>query len=248
MSRSIPPRRAPTLREHPAAATGEHQAFTLIELLVVIAVILILAALVMPVATKSIREATKVTCKSNLGQIGKGNFSYAGNNDHFLPCYGDWYPKHTGDDARLISPPWAVLPYLVDREIYVCPADETPDDPWWWQPNHFDLTRSSYMWNEHIMTTSEYPDWRNPNGWARPLGTIPNPKETGLIADGWAMPNGWTWRTCIPPWRWPEGETGSSRIDWEHDGTVNMLYLDQRVESITHRQILNGEVRSRPRD
>jgi len=239
MSRSIPRRRAPTLREP--------QAFTLIELLVVIAVILILAALIMPVVAKSTRQADTTACRSNLGQIAKANVSYAANNDHFLPCYGDWYPKHDATDSRLISPPWAVLPYLGDREAYVCPTDESPDDPWWWQPNHFDLTRSSYMWNEHIMTTSEYPSWNNPLGRSRPMGQIPNPKDTGLVSDGWAMPNGWTWVKAVPDERLPDSySTPYARIDWEHDGTVNVLFLDMRVEAVRHQDLIDGKVLSDP--
>ncbi|MFW6164365.1 MAG: type II secretion system protein [Planctomycetota bacterium] len=198
------------------------RAFTLIELLVVIAVITILASLTMPAILSAFRQAGAVNCRSNIHQIGVANVNYASNYARFLPCYGDWYPN--GYEARLISPPWAVLPYLQDRKVYICPADPTPGNPWWWNLNHFDLTELSYMWNEHIMTIDAYPSGRS-----KPMGNYPRPHITGLISDGRCMPNGWTWKTAMP---YPLCEY--TRTDFEHDGKANMLFLDQRVEAIDH--------------
>jgi len=196
------------------------RAFTLIELLVVIAVIAILAALVMPAILSAMRQAGTTNCKSNVHQIGLANQLYTNHFAQFLPCYGDWYPN--GYEARLISPPWAVLPYINDRKAYLCPADPTPADPWWWNLNHFDLTELSYMWNEHIMTSALYPSGRS-----QPISTYPKPQKTGLVSDGRCMPNGWTWKTAMPYEMYT-----SSRIDFDHDGKVNMLYLDQSVQSV----------------
>lgn len=198
----------------------DRRGFTLIELLVVIAVIAILAALVMPAIMSAMKQAGTTTCKSNLHQIGVASQLYANQYAQFFPVYGDWYPN--GYEARLISPPWALLPYTRDRKLYLCAADPTPGDPWWWNLNHFDLTELSYMWNEHIMTIDNYPSGR-----ARPISTYPKPHRTGLVSDGWAMPNGWTWNTAMPY----EMFTGS-RIDFDHGGKVNMLILDASVQTI----------------
>jgi prepilin-type N-terminal cleavage/methylation domain-containing protein/prepilin-type processing-associated H-X9-DG protein len=198
------------------------RAFTLIELLVVIAVISVLASITMPSILSAMRQASATQCKSNLRQIGAANMLYASNNGQFLPCYGDWYPD--GYEARLISPPWAVLPYLKDELIYLCPSDPTPADPWWWNLNHFTLTKSSYMWNEHLMTIDSFSCGRS-----LPVGNIPRPFALGLISDGRCMPNGWTWVTAMP---YPLCDY--SRIDWEHDGGVNMLYADQHIKSVKH--------------
>lgn len=203
------------------------RAFTLIELLVVVAVIAILAALAMPAILGAMRQAGSALCKSNLNQIGAANMIYANNYALFLPCYGDWYPN--GYEARLISPPWAALPYVKDRKLYICSADPTPGDPWWWNLNHFDLTESSYMWNEHIMTIDAYHIGRS-----RPVGNYPKPFKTGLICDGSCMPNGWTWETAMPIEMY-----AGTRIDFDHDGKVNMLYLDQRVESVRQIELPN---------
>ena len=85
---------------------------------------------------------------------------------------------------------------------------------------------ASYMWNEHLMTISTYAP-PNPIGRSIPYPNIPNPHNVGLISDGSCMPNGWTWNTAMPIEMFD-----LSRIDWSHDGAVNMLYADQRVEAV----------------
>jgi prepilin-type N-terminal cleavage/methylation domain-containing protein len=219
---------------------AHRKAFTLIELLVVIAVITILASLTMPAITKALRQAAAVQCRSNLGQIGKGNMLYANENDYFLPCYGDSYPWD-GYEERFISPPWLVFKYLTDENIYVCPADPTPGNCVWWSLNHFTLTLSSYMWNEHTMTIDD----GTTGGAARQVMKIRDPHSLALVTDGWECPNGWTWRTCLPPRLYPPEASGNSRIDWEHDGSVNVLYGDQHVARVGYEDL--RDVRSDPR-
>ena len=63
----------------------KRRGFTLIELLVVIAIIAILAAILFPVFATAKERGRQSTCCSNLKQLATAFFSYADDNDGYLP-------------------------------------------------------------------------------------------------------------------------------------------------------------------
>jgi prepilin-type N-terminal cleavage/methylation domain-containing protein/prepilin-type processing-associated H-X9-DG protein len=115
--------------------------FTLIELLVVIAVIAILAALFLPVLSRSKVTAQSIACMNNLKQLDLCLHLYvADNNDYFVPnnsiyVFGggqsmtgvswllDLDARHEMDPSNIVN--GLLFQYNTSLPIYHCPADQS---------------------------------------------------------------------------------------------------------------------------
>jgi prepilin-type N-terminal cleavage/methylation domain-containing protein/prepilin-type processing-associated H-X9-DG protein len=113
------------------------KAFTLIELLVVIAIIAILAAILFPVFAQAKAAAKKISCLSNMKQLGLASNMYVNDYDDRLPYTGDnggfwaWYPsEESGNTLGFMDPNafqnWGaeLYPYVKNFGIYICPSAE----------------------------------------------------------------------------------------------------------------------------
>ena len=87
--------------------------FTLIELLVVIAIIAILAAILFPAFAKARESARRISCVSNLNQIGKGMMQYTQEYDERLPF-------SIGGGIGFQD---EIDPYVKDAGVYKCPSN-----------------------------------------------------------------------------------------------------------------------------
>ena len=101
--------------------------FTLIELLVVIAIIAILASILFPVFARAREKARQSSCLSNIKQLVLGATMYAQDYDEELPH--DRLDTDGSGDYSSGDTTWrtAILPYVKNKQIYICPSDKSPD-------------------------------------------------------------------------------------------------------------------------
>ena len=108
---------------HRAASTC---GFTLIELLVVIAIIAVLAAMLFPVFARARENARRVSCLSNLKQIGMATLQYNQDYDDYLPLtlMDSFFTDGTIHSTWVDS----TQPYIKSKQVYRCPSDN--DSSW----------------------------------------------------------------------------------------------------------------------
>jgi len=180
-------------------------AFTLIELLTVIAVILVLAALLLPVVSKAKTESQRGTCVSNLRQVSLAIRMYADDNKDVLPQLSQ--PSRGRSDLVWIGFRPMIQNYLgmhrqnsPDDKVFVCPADKfsvewSTDPPHQGGPiyentiTHGITNFTSYLFNgcNSMRTNQPLPGIAG----AR-IGSLPNPAKTVLVAEGSAF-EGFSW-------------------------------------------------------
>jgi len=99
------------------------QGFTLIEVLIVVAIIIVLAAMLMPVFEVATKRAEATSCLMNVRHIGMAAALYTeDNDDRLLPaCASGAPPGYLGIGWGL-----TVQPYLRNEAILVCPSDPKP--------------------------------------------------------------------------------------------------------------------------
>jgi prepilin-type N-terminal cleavage/methylation domain-containing protein/prepilin-type processing-associated H-X9-DG protein len=114
-------------------------AFTIIELLVVIAIIAILAALLLPVLSRSKEAGRSTACISNLRQIGIALQLWVDANNNRMPEMRDQLMDTNSVPTNALPGVEVVLKdELGNTNVLRCPSD---------RQNLYERTGSSYAWN-----------------------------------------------------------------------------------------------------
>jgi prepilin-type N-terminal cleavage/methylation domain-containing protein/prepilin-type processing-associated H-X9-DG protein len=195
--------------------------FTLIELLVVIAIIAILAAILFPVFAQAREQARKISCVSNLKQLGTALLMYAQDYDEQL------VPWHSGKDANggtLVTVAnrdsqgfdlaWdrLIQPYVKNNFVSGCPSDISAG--------------SAGAVRSFSMPGNMGGNWC-PNDVPPPtLAAIPKPSSTIYLneRDNCSQNDKTIWNWCAV-------NDAESETAWRHNKQGNFLYADGHVKS-----------------
>ena len=121
-------------------------AFTLIELLVVIAIIAILAAMLLPALSAAKQKAWKISCISNLHQIGLAMKMFASDNVELYPESGN--DIHWGTiDPITQKAGWMeqIISYAGSTNVYNCPGNVQLPVPMQGPFNYFNGDRAAFV-------------------------------------------------------------------------------------------------------
>jgi prepilin-type processing-associated H-X9-DG protein/prepilin-type N-terminal cleavage/methylation domain-containing protein len=208
-------------------ANPEHsrfwKGFTLIELLVVISLIVILAAILLPVFAQVREAARKSTCQSNLKQIGAAVLMYAQDYDDTLPNAGS---SDDGGDLTGSLEPYTKQRYA--QGIWKCRSHSLNANATSWTSSY------GYNWQYLLAPGPDYPHsgW---NGFSNPgisLAFLARPGDTLCLMDhGAPTGNHKLWSYLTRP---GDGTNinGFGRPDFRHTGQANVLFCDGHVKTV----------------
>lgn len=215
---------------------GVKSGFTLIELLIVIAIIAILAGVLFPAFAKARESARRISCLSNMRQIGAGFMMYSADENDYFPL-----TNHAGPGLSWVD---TVNSYIHDKNILRCVNDgstnwNTPIAP------STSIRRTSYYLNSYLPGTGQYAQVSSLKSPSRVIYMAESPE--GSTSDHfhpslWGVPYDSTvGRTATSnPYTtlWDSANDITLEIALErHTETFNVLYADGHAKNVRWKSV-----------
>ena len=141
---------------------SNRRGFTLIELLVVIAIIAILAAILFPVFAKAREQARKISCLSNLKQLGIASNMYLQDYDEQFASGENWHGTTPQVDANFfLGNRFQLVPYIKNEKVWLCPSDsswansDTNAWPYTSYGTQLDFWYDCHYWNTKTLSDAD---------------------------------------------------------------------------------------------
>lgn len=210
--------------------------FTLIELLVVIAIIAILVALLMPALSSAKETGRRIACAGNLRQCGTACYNYTIDWNGFLPASGNGINWRT-----VLLAPYLNVSYVIKtKERLFCPDYKNFADfsCGLFTGCGWNQTYMGYRWvDENAVPADGGPGHQN-------LARIPYPSATIMVADTTDWYNA-TNTYQLANLYTPSIGFLSPPVGNRHNGSINILWADAHVSSMTQQALmigLNGDI------
>ncbi len=206
-------------------------AFTLIELLVVIAIVALLTGILLPSLNRARQQARKITCLSNMRQMGIALQTYLPDAEYRLPPSSCSIKDPNDHWLRVLTR------YTREQLLFRCPSDTAKDFVDWDRPlqEQKDARYSSFAVNAlldpvHLRYGPQRNRYNNVNNIRRPMYCL-------WISEA---PNTESFRRAdhIHPESW-EGAPDYARqfVAWDrHRATSNYLFADGHADNLRFEQ------------